>query len=582
MLYLLRAALLAQIVAIVSFAQAQPVPLIPLENFAKLPSVSGLTLSPDGEYIAFRSEVNGRVNLVVRPRLGGKMVVIPPIKDAEISWFAWAKKDRLAVSYRLYTLSRNVGEKIQFTRLTFVSPDGSNFKLAYNSYGEIDYTQIQDSVIHWLPNDPEHILLEADSNGDQSDGYEVLKLNVYNGKSTGFHASSMPVFDWRADKGGAVRLGLGYRNVASSREKPFVTYLDPDTQKWIKLDESKLLDNYQLVGFTEDPRFAYVTGRGSTDRAALLKFDLRANKAVETIFEDTKYDVDRPIFDPVTRQLTGVQVTRDYTHFHYFDPLWKRRQAAIDKALPGTQNDIYSQSNDGRIQIIRQSDDRNSGAFYALDVAKKQMDQIALTSGQYAPEMMADKQPIAFKARDGLDISGYLTLPKNAPLQPLPMVVYVHGGAWSRDTQHFDETVQFLANRGYAVLQPNFRGSSGFGKKFSDLSERNWGKAMQDDETDAAQWAIAQGHADPKRICIMGGSYSGYAALFGAVKTPDLFKCSISINGVADVPQLLKDDRNVIGGNSWIVNIRGKENEKIDLPEILISLKYRRIRMPRR
>ncbi len=191
--------------------------------------------------------------------------------------------------------------------------------------------------------------------------------------------------------------------------------------------------------------------------------------------------------------------------------------------------------------------------------------EFVLSSNDQLPqELMADIKPIEYEARDGLKIHGYLTLPKDKEAKKLPAVIFPHGGPAARSTQSFNTWTQFFASRGYAVLQPNFRGSIGYGDKFHELGDNQWGGTMQDDVTDGTKWLIEQGIADPANICIVGASYGGYAALMGAVKEPDLYKCAISINGVANLTAIISFGRQFVGGKAWTKKI-GLEGESAKL-----------------
>lgn len=196
----------------------------------------------------------------------------------------------------------------------------------------------------------------------------------------------------------------------------------------------------------------------------------------------------------------------------------------------------------GKFVILRASSVTEPGTYYLYDVGKKALSQLDYDYAGLGPENAAYRQAITYKARDGLQIEAFLTLPRGKQPKNLPMVLLVHGGPWAKDGIDYEWWSQFLANRGYAVLQPNFRGSTGYGQAFLDKGDGQWGLAMQDDLSDGVAWMIANGIVDKNRICIAGGSYGGYAAQMAAVKTPDLFKCASSLNGVSDIMRVLFDD----------------------------------------
>jgi dipeptidyl aminopeptidase/acylaminoacyl peptidase len=266
-------------------------------------------------------------------------------------------------------------------------------------------------------------------------------------------------------------------------------------------------------------------------------------------------------------------------------PAWRALVRVIDAALPGRDNRITQISHDGRRYLVYSSGNAQPGRYYFGD---RETGALALIGETY-PELvrgpLAGKQAQAIKARDGLAMRVYLTLPGGRRVgdkaAPLPLVLLPHGGPQSRDDADFDDWTEFLADRGYAVLQVNFRGSDGYGHAFKEAGLKRWGLEMQDDLTDAVQWAIAQGVADPARICIAGASYGGYAALMGAVKTPELYRCAVSFAGVADLPDLVMHMTDYIGGQAAAERLIGEVwGDRSRLRATSPALHAERIRAP--
>ena len=239
---------------------------------------------------------------------------------------------------------------------------------------------------------------------------------------------------------------------------------------------------------------------------------------------------------------------------------------------------------DRRKVLILSSSDVDAGTYTYLNRDKGSLGLIAETMPGLPPELMSPVEPVSFAARDGWNIPAYLTVPKGMARENLPVVVMPHGGPRSRDDNSFWFLSQFLASRGYAIFQPNFRGSSGYGRPFERAGREEWGGKMQDDVVDGTNWLIAEGIADPDRICTVGWSYGGYSAAMGAVQTPDLYRCAASINGVLDLPRLIADDRRYIGGSVWTRHM-GLEDEnaksvssyhqaeRIEMPMLIIQAK---------
>ena len=228
------------------------------------------------------------------------------------------------------------------------------------------------------------------------------------------------------------------------------------------------------------------------------------------------------------------------TERKFLDPQTEELFKKVRKHLPKDEISITSPNKNEDIFIVRRFSDRSLGTYYLYEAASDKLTKLADISPWLKEEEMCEMKPITYPSRDGLTINGYLTLPDGAAPKNLPVVVNPHGGPWARDSWRFNPEVQFLANRGFAVLQMNFRGSTGYGRKFWEASFKQWGKKMQDDITDGVLWLIKQGIADPKRVAIYGGSYGGYATLAGVTFTPDLYACAVDYVGVSNLFTFMK------------------------------------------
>jgi dipeptidyl aminopeptidase/acylaminoacyl peptidase len=263
------------------------------------------------------------------------------------------------------------------------------------------------------------------------------------------------------------------------------------------------------------------------------------------IFAHPNVDVDQLVFDETRRKLVAVTYIEDEPKRHFLDADAEREQAAIDHALPDAYNEVVSQNTEQTRAIVEISDDTHPPRYYAFirDAQPKRLFFLLALYPDLRPEDLAPMRAVAYPARDGLMIPAYLTIPRGLEPKRLPVIVCPHGGPGERNYRRFDPEMQFLANRGFAVFQMNFRGSSGYGDQFRERGYRQWGLAMQDDVTDGVKWLIAQGIADPDRIGVYGSSYGGYAALMALVKTPELFRAGASYAGVSSLPTLLSDDQ---------------------------------------
>jgi dipeptidyl aminopeptidase/acylaminoacyl peptidase len=287
--------------------------------------------------------------------------------------------------------------------------------------------------------------------------------------------------------------------------------------------------------FTYDNKFLYVISNLGRDKSAIAIYDVENSKEVNEIYSHPEVDVTNLISSDKRKIITGVSFTTAKRSYHFFDDERKKLQDELEAKLPGYEVVVANMNKNEDKVLVRTYSDKSRGAYYYYDLKTKEFFKLADVSPWLNENDLADQKPIQFKTRDGLTINGYLTLPKGVDPKNLPVVVNPHGGPWARDSWGFNPEVQFLANRGYAVLQLNFRGSTGYGKEFWEISFKQWGKTMQDDITDGVNWLIKEGIADSKRIGIYGGSYGGYATLAGLTFTPDLYACGVDYVGVSNL-----------------------------------------------
>src|SRR6185312_1493366 len=263
----------------------------------------------------------------------------------------------------------------------------------------------------------------------------------------------------------------------------------------------------------------------------------------QVLFADPKYDVMQPIKDEWTGRVIGAMYAADQYEYKYFSEENQALQAGLEKSFPGLSVHATSMDKAKDRVVVAVQGPRLPPTYYLLDRTSHNATKILSAYPQLSEADLGEMKPYPYKARDGLDIPGYLTLPPNKDARNLPTIIMPHGGPDARDVVGFDWWAQFLANRGYAVLQPNYRGSKGYGRKFTEAGLHQWGRAMNDDLTDGVKKLIVDGIADPKRICIVGASYGGYAALAGATFTPELYACAVSYAGIADVAGILGQAR---------------------------------------
>ena len=546
-------------------ADAQKPSHIPLEAFAQLKSASQMKLSPDGTHLAYFMVYKGRQVILVKTLEGNVVGGIPAGDGAEISWFQWANDERLVISYT----SRRYSSITRETRLFGADRNGKNITNLIlprkkSSIGtrlgkETIPAQVQDDVIDWLPDDPDHIMVALDSDLDGSD--EVRKINVLSGKFKEITKGRQGIQSYQTDQQHKLRLAWGY-DKSNFKNR----YKIPGTKGWRDIEKAPWGEKgFDLLAFTPDPKIAYAKGYNAKGRKAVFRINLETDEILDPVFSHDVVDYDYLVSHPVTGNPIGVQYTVDQPKVAYFDKNLQRIQKIVDKALPDTVNKLVGLQEKKKLYLVRAMSDIESGVYYLLDMNKKELKFIAETMPGITSDDMARVQVVEYENRIGVPIPGYLTIPRGKSVKKLPTIVYVHGGPHARDTRMFDYMVQFLASRGYAVLQPNFQGSSGFGRAFENAGRHQWGGRMQDDVTDGTKWLIEQGIADPERICIIGASYGGYAAAMGLIKTPNLFRCAASINAVLNMPSLIRQDEKYIGGTVWTktMGMEDKDSEEV-------------------
>ncbi len=518
---------------------------LPAEVFAKLPRYQQARLSPGIQYLAYIFPINGRKHVVIQSAAGGgDPTLVPPVQDADIMWFRWANNERLLIAYEATRFER--GLAVPFTRLMAINADGSdaiNVVREERALNVVFSGQIETRIVDLLPGEPNHILLALDT--DRNGNYSVQKVNIDSARQSRAERAISGAQNWLADQQGVPRLSWGVDGSDFA-----MSYKNPDGG-WEKVTKTQWYQSgFRPVGFDVDPRFVFAVGPVN-GRAGIVKLDLTTGLTAETIFSHPTVDVGSIVYDVTGRKVVGVRYTDHFEETKYFDPSYQRIQAGIEQASPGATNRIVDPHPARGMYLVHVASTQSKTGYYIFESRSRRFYLVAPTGQDIRDRATALKQPVSYRARDGQLIHGYLTVPVGREPQSLPTVVLPHGGPQVRDDQHYDYWSQFVANRGYAVFQPNFRGSTGYGYAFEKAGEKQWGGVMQDDVTDGTQWLISEGIADPARICIVGWSYGGYAALMGAVKTPDLFKCAASVNGVTNIPSMVVHDEKFIGGTIW-------------------------------
>ncbi len=487
----------------------------PLEDFFKNPEKTGFKISPDGKHIAFMQPWNDRLNIFIRPIDGENVTQITKATARDVAGFFWANNNVIG-------FLQDSGGDENFSLYT-VKIDGTNEKHV------TPFENVRVQIIDDLENDDENVIIGMNKRNPQF--FDAYRLNLDTSELTLIAENPGNISSWMMDHDGKLRVATTTDGVQTG-----VLYRKTENDEFEKIIETSFKDACNPVGFTYDNEKLYVFSNIGRDTVALCIFNPETKKQEELLYTREDVDLDSILTSEKRKKLTGVRYETDKLEYHFFDDVRANLQKDLEAKLSGVQVNVSSSDKAEEKYIIRTFSDKTRGSYYLYDSNTKELNLLADISPWINPDEMAHIKPISYTSRDGLTIHGYLTLPCGKENEKnLPVVINPHGGPWARDSWGFNPEVQFLASRGYAVLQMNFRGSVGFGRKFWTASFKQWGRTMQDDVTDGVNWLIEQGIADPKRIAIYGGSYGGYTTLAGITYTPELYSCAVDYVGVSNL-----------------------------------------------
>jgi dipeptidyl aminopeptidase/acylaminoacyl peptidase len=489
-------------------------PKIPLKDFFRNPEKAAYKISPDGRHYSFLAPLDGRLNIFVQELGTTQARRVTNDTERDIVSYLWANDTRI-----LYLQDKGGDENHQ---LFAVDIDGENFKPL------TDFDGVKTTIIDDLEDEEDAVIVGLNKRNPRI--FDPYRLNIKTGELMQLAENPGNIVAWMTDHRGKLRLAITFDGVNTS-----LLHRGSEENAFETVMTLGFKDQLRPLLFTFDNERIYAASNLSRDTAALVEIDLSSGKEVHEIYEHPEYDVSGLLCSRRRKCLTGATYTSWKVENHLFDDEIAKMFERISDAVPGYEFAIMDQDRSEQKFIVGAYSDRCRGTYYLYDKGTQRVEKIANTTPWLDEQDMAPMELIEFKSRDGLSMHGYLTVPVGAAKDSLPVVVFPHGGPWHRDTWRFDPNLQFLANRGYAVLQVNFRGSTGYGRKFWEASFKQWGLAMQDDISDGVRWLIEQGIADRHRIAIYGGSYGGYATLAGLAFTPDLYACGVDYVGVSNL-----------------------------------------------
>ena len=365
--------------------------------------------------------------------------------------------------------------------------------------------------------------------------FDAYRLNVITGEMKLVTENPGNITEWKADHHGKLRIAMASEGVNNA-----LLYREAEEIPFKPVFTSNFGVTMNPLFFTFDNQNIYARSNIGRDKLAIVVFNPEKGKEQEVIFKHPDVDVKSLHYSSKRKVLTYAVYTTWKDEYQFLDPLMESEYNLIRRYLSQGELEFTAANKNEDIYIIRRYNDRSRGAYYLYESTSAKLKKLSDISPWLKEEEMCKLKPITYKSRDGLIINGYLTLPKSKEPKNLPVVVHQHGGPWARDNWGFNPEVQFLANRGFAVLQMNFRGSTGYGREFWELSFKQWGRKMQNDITDGVNWLIREGIANPQKIVIYGASYGGYATLAGVAFTPDLYVCGVDYVGIANLFAFLK------------------------------------------
>ena len=548
-----------------------------LDDFLEESTFWGPELSPSGRYLSGvrRVDEDTYLMMVDLDDLEAEPIY-QPMGDYRLNWVEWISDDRLLLSTS-GLVDLNSGKPLRweelpdlgrlqypvvFDRIYSITRDGRSQVVLFGDDGRMKKNFNLGRVVDFLPNDPDHILMAANRSGD----LDLFRVSVIDGSFERIATGNRNTYRWMTDRDGEP----AFRFNINSRGTIMQIFAREDrkngTIKWRKIHSIRLRQTeyrnaaieFELLFPGPTSTTYYVAARPEgEDKTAIYLYDFESDSYLEKVKDHAEFDMHGALFNWETYELTGFM---HYDHRLVIELIDPGKQAHLNGLNAFFDHELNVQLMDSSADesrwLVKVSGPNDPGSYYLYDSEAAHIEYLASNTTRFAGKALGKTQIVEFEARDGLPLFGYLTRPPNARASDRPpLIVMPHGGPVWRDTIGFDERVQILVAAGYQVLQPHFRGSSGFGKGFEELGHRQWGKAMQTDVEDAFAHVVSEGFADADRACILGASYGGYVALVAATLTPDLYQCAIAIAAPSDLIRMLRWTASEYGYNSDIFDL---------------------------
>ncbi|MGH8196751.1 MAG: alpha/beta fold hydrolase [Steroidobacteraceae bacterium] len=555
-----RASWAAYFLLLAGVASAEP---LPAAAFASLPEMAMVCMTPDGQKVAWANDPGGKPIVIIFDLATGKDIRRMSLGDYTIRNLDWADNKTLLLTI---STTRTFGESTiaerRYEYFRILAVDASGGALRSLLLGDPEKQAVTGaSLVRLHTGKPETVLMSSFDFDQTAFRTEIGSRLTAGRKDQGWLRSLFEV-STRTGEGRKIETGSPYTRdwIIDAQGRPAArSEWNPDNREftilvkggkgWKRIYESRGTDEFRLQALAADGKAILATGARGGDREKVWSIPVDGGP-ITVHYEHPEFDIEHTVDDRFTGSPVGYQIGGLQRTIHWTDPKLDGLQQSISRAFPKLQTQIFDRSEDYKRVLVRAEYASNPPIYYLVDINRGTADIVGETYPMLANAELGTIDATSYKARDGVSIPVYLTLPPKREPAKLPLVVLPHGGPQARDDIGFDWLAQFFATRGYAVLQPQFRGSAGFRADLERAGAKQWGRGMQNDVTDGVRHLIDKGIADPARVCIVGGSYGGYAALAGAAFTPETYACAVSINGISDIPNFFGFLRRQYGDNS--------------------------------
>ena len=540
--------------------------------FAKLPLLSTPRLSPDGQRVLFSTRRNGALYVVFRELANQDLHPVSVPEKMDLNWYRWAGNNRILVS-----VSQTIpwfGEEARKSYLMSIDTTTMNIEFI----GKASQGLEGDDLLYVDPSGDWALLSIQRTPYDYP---SVFRARLDTGRMTEIQAPMQNIWEWYADNTGVVRVGVTYgaRNwTLHYRPSDKGGFKKLATISYDDENQAGLIEAIRVIGGSDE---GFILAAPQNGRYAIHRYNYATQTVGEQIFGHDLYDISD--FDMnADGTVSAAYYTEDRFRVHWFDPAQQAMQQNIEKALGTKHGQLISRSRDGTVKLYHVGASNDPGSYYIFREDAGVMTILVRINGDLKPARLSPSKYVSYKARDGLTIHGNLTLPIGREPKGLPLIILPHGGPYGiRDAIGYDVEVQFLASRGYAVLQPNYRGSGGYGDAHIKAGEGAIGRRMQDDLDDGMDWLVQEGIVDARRACVVGSSYGGYAALWAVTRNPERYRCAASFAGVTDWKRMLKYDAKFLT-RSGLRRFRNKVqgDETFDLDAVSPLAQAQRLERP--